>query len=262
MPIDWPDATPVDGFFTLRDGGLSAGRHGNAEGRSGLNVGAACGDDPAAVRANRARVSRAIGRPVVWLRQVHGIQVFDADTLRAQPEPVADAAFTTRSDVALAIQVADCLPVVIAACDGSVVGVAHAGWRGLAAGVIEALVAAMRERRPGVGFSVWLGPRIGPSAFEVGADVRDAFTATDPLARVAFNAGVKDGKWLADLGLLAMQRLHRLGIDRVHDTGACTFDDPLRFWSFRRDRDCGRMAAVVARRPVPRATLAPPGAAV
>ncbi|MGE0311552.1 MAG: peptidoglycan editing factor PgeF [Lautropia sp.] len=281
MPIAWAgsaeaDRSPVRGFFTLREGGVSAGPHGALDGRRGLNLGAACGDDPDAVAANRARVVAAIGCPVRWLRQVHGADVHDADArtdggsaacdARATPaspcrdagdaEPRADAAFTTRTDLALAIQVADCLPVVVAAQDGSIVGVAHAGWRGLAGGVLEALVGRMRARRPGAELAAWLGPRIGPGAFEVGADVLDAFVSSNAQARAAFTDAARAGKWYCDLGMLATGQLRRLGIDRTIDTRACTFADATRFWSFRRDRACGRMAAIVALR-APAARPAP-----
>lgn len=269
LPIAFATPIPVDGFFTLRAGGCSRGSHGTIDGKDGLNLGAACGDDPRAVCSNRARVAASIGRPVLWLQQVHGIAIIDADLADLADlvdladladmtdrqvtgaAPQADAAFSTRTDIALAILVADCLPVVLAARDGSIIGAAHAGWRGLAGGVITELARAMRRRCPAIELMAWLGPRIGPSAFEVGDEVRRAFVARAPIAGDAFVPGRRPGKWFADLGLLAQQDLRREGIVSIHDTGACTASDPHRFWSFRRDRSCGRMAAVVALRAPP-----------
>ncbi|MGE0800071.1 MAG: peptidoglycan editing factor PgeF [Lautropia sp.] len=244
--------------FTLRPGGVSRGRWGAEDGTGGLNLGARCGDLPAAVAANRAAVARSFAAPVRWLDQVHGIAVHDGDGagdaagigaeigVAGSDAPVADAQITARAGTALAILVADCLPVLLADRHGRAVGAAHAGWRGLAGGVVEATVLALRQRVPDADLVAWLGPRIGPTRFEVGDDVRDAFIATDRAAAGDFTAGARAGKWWADLGALARRRLAACGITAVHDSGECTVTSATRYWSFRRDRECGRMAALIS----------------
>ncbi|MBS0322097.1 MAG: peptidoglycan editing factor PgeF [Proteobacteria bacterium] len=183
--------------------------------------------------------------PPVWLEQVHGTDVVVVDAahaaaLRTTP-PRADAAITRERGAPLAIRHADCLPVVLATRDGGVLGVAHAGWRGLAAGVIEATVAAMAPA-PGA-LIAWLGPAIGPTAFEVRADVVDAFVARDPGAQAAFLPR-GDGHWLADLPALARRRLAALDVAVVDADAACTVRDAARFFSYRRDRDSRRLATL------------------
>lgn len=331
-----PSPHPAVGWaFTLRGGGVSQGPWGVHEpGRSpedaakptgmapgGLNLGLRTGDDLSAVRENRRRVAAAIGHPVSWLTQVHGIRVVDLDGAEArarmpetgrpgnhqenasantsaevpfdgtsagetdkvhgvvhgipanetgkahgvvhgtsageigqaqgvvsgahlhQPDPEADAQITTRPGIALAVQVADCLPVLLADTQGRVIGAAHAGWRGLAGGVLEATVQAMREKVPDADLVAWLGPCIGPTAFEVGDDVRDAFLTAG--SGTSFQPGRAPGKWLANLPLLARLRLQALGVTTIHTAGHCTYSEPERFWSYRRSTPCGRMAGLI-----------------
>lgn len=185
-----------------------------------------------------------------WLRQVHGVQVADLD-LPHSGEPEADAAITGRRGTICVVRTADCLPVLFAAADGTAVAAAHAGWRGLAAGVLENTVAALRTRiAPGTAVSAWLGPAIGPAHFEVGGEVRDAFLARDAGCAGAFTAAVH-GRWMCDLYILARRRLAALGIAQVSGGGLCTYADETRFHSHRRDVQhrgldaTGRMASFV-----------------
>ena len=254
LHADWPAPPGVHGFTTLRHG---AGGSQPPFDRFNLgNLHAADGDEPAVVRANRAELVRRFGLPAAprWLRQVHGTQVlrFDAEAGAASAgeghgavaEPEADASVTSAPGVVLAILSADCLPVVLAAEDGGEVGAAHAGWRGLAAGVLEQTVAAMHA--PAKDLIAWLGPAAGPQAYEVSADVFEAFVAHDPRAAAAF-AATRPGYWRVDLYALARQRLAAAGVERVHGGGLCTISDPQRFYSHRRDARTGRMATLVWR---------------
>ncbi|WIM06425.1 MAG: peptidoglycan editing factor PgeF [Candidatus Nitricoxidivorans perseverans] len=175
-----------------------------------------------------------------WLRQVHGIVCVAAET--ALPQTEADASVTRRPGVVCAVRTADCLPVLLCDDEGAVVAAAHAGWRGLAAGVIESTVREMAL--PGERLMAWLGPAIGPEHFEVGGEVREAFLAADPGAAGAFAARGGD-KWLCDLYALARRRLAAMGVLRVHGGGLSTFGDPARFFSYRRDRETGRMASLI-----------------
>jgi YfiH family protein len=195
-----------------------------------FNLGLRNGDDAAVVAENRRRLQAALELPSPprWLRQVHGTGVVVEP---AVDEPEADAAVTSTPGVVLAILTADCLPVVFAAKDGGEVAVAHAGWRGLAAGVLEATVAAMRT--PPSRLLAWLGPAAGPQAYEVGAEVRDAFLARDPRADAAFVA-TRPGHWTIDLYALAKRRLADAGVVDAHGGGLCTISDPARFYSHRR----------------------------
>lgn len=176
-----------------------------------------------------------------WLRQVHGTQVVDAAGVAGE-RPQADASFSRAPNVVCAVQAADCMPVLLADDEGKVVAAAHAGWRGLSAGVIEAAVAAMAVGGDRV--IAWLGPAIGPAHYEVGDEVREAFLARDPAASAAFAAN-RPGHWLLDLYAVARQRLAALGVSRVHGGGFCTYSDPARFPSWRRDRTQERFAAFV-----------------
>jgi YfiH family protein len=247
LRCDWAAPRGVGIAATTRAGGVSAPPFGAADGAcSGLNLGAHVGDDPAAVAANRARLAASLPGPVRWLDQVHGVDVHDADTAEPSAPPRADAAVTTRPDRVLAVLTADCLPVLLADDAARVVGIAHAGWRGLAAGVVESTVAAMRARAGrSARIVAWLGPAIGQAAFEVGGEVRDAFCDVDPAAASAFVRGARDGKWQADLVRLARQRLARAGVDDAAGCGLCTFADATRFWSHRRDGRGGRMASLI-----------------
>ena len=208
-----------------------------------FNLGARCGDELAAVAANRAALLPLLDLPCdpLWLRQVHGVEVFDADSIATANEPEADAAITHRPGVVLAVLTADCLPVLFCADDGSAVGVAHAGWRGLAAGVLEATVAALRV--PPQRVVAWIGPAIGATSYEVGEEVRAAFVDADAGAASAF-AATRPGHWLCDLPALARRRLAAAGVERAHGGGFDTFADP-RFYSYRRERETGRFATLV-----------------
>jgi YfiH family protein len=230
--------------MSLRVGGVSAAPW------DSLNLGGAVHDEPAAVAQNRRLFEAAIGARPVWLRQVHGRDVQRLTRQAAGPGFAADAAWTTETGVACAVLVADCLPVLMAASDGRAVAAAHAGWRGLAAGVLEATVQALCS---GAGLApaditAWLGPCIGPRRFEVGAEVLQAFGR-----RAADAAFVErrrpDGslRWLANLPLLATQRLAAVGVANTVIDGSCTVEDPSRFFSFRRDGLTGRMVAAVWR---------------
>jgi YfiH family protein len=188
-----------------------------------------------------------------WLKQVHGVAVADLDALSPTSEPVADAAVSARPGAVCVVRTADCLPVLLAAADGSAVAAAHAGWRGLAAGVVESTVAALRAKlAPGVALVAWLGPAIGPASFEVGEDVRAAFIAADPAAADAFMPGRPD-RWQCDLYRIARQRLAKLGINDVSGGGLDTYADEARFHSHRRDVQhrgldaTGRMASFIWR---------------
>ncbi len=237
---------------TLRSGGVSRGPYGSSPGTdSGLNLGEHCGDDPTAVAINRARLRQLLPGDPRWLRQVHGSAVARMDAENGavdRGEPVADAAVTGAPLQVLAVLTADCLPVVIAGRGAEAVGIAHAGWRGLAAGVLESTLDALRvsyDLRP-QDCVAWLGPAIGPRQFEVGGEVREAFCANDPrAAEVGFKAASEEGKWLANLEALATRRLHSLGLSEVIASGACTVSEPHRFYSYRRDRVTGRMATLV-----------------
>ncbi len=244
---DWPVSAAVRAFVTVREGGVSAGPFGSAGGAArGLNLGDHVGDDPAAVRENRARLEAGLPGPVRWLRQVHGIAVHDADAPAPDAPAIADAAITTRPGTVVAVMTADCLPVLLADARGRGVGVAHAGWRGLAAGVLEATVDAMRAQLgAGAPLQAWLGPAIGPAAFEVGDEVRGVFCRLDAGAAQAFVPGPASGQWLADLYALARLRLASRGVTDVSGGGLCTVTDAARFYSHRRDRTSGRLASLV-----------------
>jgi YfiH family protein len=240
----WRVPSNVHGFATTRSGG--AGMVALDLGPAHLNALDAATRD--AVVANRARVAAFLPAPPIWLEQVHGnavasIDARNLDAARARP-PIADATVTRLADVPLAVRVADCLPVLLANDAGTVVAAAHAGWRGLAAGVLEATVAATRVDPQSL--VAWLGPAIGPRAFEVGEDVREAFCVRDTGAVVHFVEG-REGKWLADLPALARRRLAAANVTRVAGGDQCTWSDASRFFSYRRDRTSARMAAFVWR---------------
>lgn len=233
---DWPVPARVKSAVTLRAGGVSAPPY------DSLNLGVHVGDVPASVAQNRGLLRSALQLPAepVWLKQVHGTQVAQ---LPAAPDSLeADAACSTSAATVCAILTADCLPVLFCDDAGSVVAGAHAGWRGLLAGVLENTVQAMSV--PASRIQAWLGPAIGPQAFEVGSEVRDAYINRDPQAAQAFVAAAP-GKYMADLYLLARQRLQSHGVTRVYGGGLCTFSDSQRFYSFRRDGVTGRMATLI-----------------
>lgn len=230
----WPAPARVHALITTRAGGVSTGPY------ASFNLGDSTADDPAAVRANKERLEALLPSAPRWLKQVHGTRVVRADTVSDPVE--ADAAYTVTPGVVCAVKLADCMPVLLTDTAGSVVAVAHAGWRGLAAGVVENTVGALAVARETL--IAYLGPAIGPQAFEVGDEVRAAFCAVDPAAAQAF-APLRPGKWLADLFELGRQRLARCGVTRTYGSGACTFSDPQRFYSHRRNPVTGRMAALV-----------------
>ena len=237
LDADWPAPPGVRALTTLRQElGLSQAPF------DAFNLGLRCGDDPVAVLDNRRQLQAALQLPSTprWLRQVHGVDVAIEPGI---DEPQADAAVTATPGTVLAILTADCLPVVIAANDGSELAAAHAGWRGLANGVLEATVAAMRT--PADQLLAWLGPAAGPQAYEIDGVVRDALLAHQACADSAFVA-TRAGHWRVDLYALARMRLVGAGIasDHIHGGGLCTISDPQRFFSHRRDQRTGRMATV------------------
>ena len=210
-----------------------------------FNLGARCGDDPDAVRANRAQLVELAALPGAphWLSQVHGTAVHEvAAGTPETDEPEADAAVTRVPGAVLGVLTADCLPVLFATRDGSTIGAAHAGWRGLAAGVLEATVAAMRA--PGGEILAWLGPAAGPARYEIGAEVRAAFVDADADAAASF-IPTRPGHYLIDLYALARRRLAAAGVSRIHGGGLCTISDATRFYSYRRDGHTGRMASLI-----------------
>jgi YfiH family protein len=233
----------VGALTTLRQGGVSLGPYDDGRDGGGLNLGVHVQDDPAHVAHNRHLLRSILPSEPVWLTQVHGIDVVDAAAVSAEA-PQADACVTTQAGVVCAMMTADCLPVLFCDVAGTVVGAAHAGWRGLAAGVLERTVAAMRERGAGEVLA-WLGPAIGPQQFEVGQEVLEAFVAHDPASGSAFTAIVgREGKFLADIYQLARLRLAQAGVQRVSGGGWCTVSDT-RFYSYRRDKVTGRMASLI-----------------
>lgn len=243
----WDAPARVRALSTTRRGGTSEGPWGLVDqSRGGLNLSARCGDDPVAVGRNRARLARALGAMPVWLDQVHGTRVHEIAAEVAADEPRADASVTVVPGVVLAVLTADCLPVLFADSRGEVVAAAHAGWRGLADGVLERTVEALRAQAPGdAEVCAWLGPSIGPDAFEVGDEVRERFCDLDAQAAHAFASGERRGRWLADLPALARLRLAGIGVHRVAGAGRCTVRDATDFYSYRRDGRCGRMATFV-----------------
>jgi len=238
---DWPAPHGVRALSTLRGDAHNGASQAPYD---GFNLGDHVGDDPAAVAENRRRLKVAAGLPSepCWLSQVHGIAVADLDSPTA-PGP-ADAAIARGPAQVCVILTADCLPVLFASDSGDTVAAAHAGWRGLAAGVIEATVHAMGV--PPGRLLAWLGPAIGPKVFEVGPEVRDAFLEADPQSPGAFEPNAR-GRFMANLSLLARRRLQRLGVDRIYGGGECTFIQADRYYSHRRDGVTGRQATLIWR---------------
>jgi YfiH family protein len=239
---EWPAPPGVRALSTFRSGGVSTARY------ASLNLGDHVGDSAAAVVENRRRLKAAAGLPTepAWLTQVHGTNVVDLDAAAelgaSGPVGPADAAFTRRRGRVCAILTADCLPIVLAADSGDLVAAAHAGWRGLAGGVIETTVQALPvapER-----LMAWLGPSIGPKHFEVGAEVREALVKGDLGAEAAFVPNAR-GRFMADLNALARRRLAALGVSRIYGGGQCTYADGERYFSHRRDGVTGRQAALI-----------------
>lgn len=258
MPEPTAPAAPADwwrpAFSHPRVGALMTGRSGGESLApfDSFNLRDGLGDDPRAVSANRARLQAIVGRPTQLLSQVHGVAVHVLQTLSAPdaPLPQADAVVTCSDTLACEIQVADCLPVLFADRAGRAVGAAHAGWRGLAGGVLEATLAEVTRlaQAPADEIECWLGPCIGPDRFEVGADVLQAFGATPEAPGTCFRAD-RPQKWLADLPGLARRRLAAAGVRHLsgNDGSAawCTLGDPRRYFSYRHAPRTGRMAALV-----------------
>lgn len=230
---DWPAPANVKALQTTRSGGVSTGVY------ASLNLGDHVKDHPQHVAANRQLLSGYMPSEPVWLNQVHGVRVIDA-ALSSCLES-ADASFATRKQVVCVTMTADCLPVLLCDQAGTAVAAIHAGWRSLCDGVIEATVAAMPVQASQL--MAWLGPAIGPEAFEVGGEVRAQFMAQDARAELAFQP--KGDKWLGDLYAITRQRLQILGITQVYGGGRCTFNEPETFFSYRRDGDTGRMGSVI-----------------
>jgi YfiH family protein len=232
----WPAPANVRALVTTRAGGVSTGPY------ASLNLGLRTDDDPAAVAENRARLQQLLPQAPRWLAQVHGSTVVDADQLTDVPP--ADASVARLPGTVCAIMVADCLPILLTDTAGSCVGAAHAGWRGLAGGVITNTIARMPAAPADL--MAWIGPGIGPTAFEVGDDVLEAFCAAVPERRSAFRPH-KPGKWLCDLPALARDALRRAGVTRIYGGDLCTHTDAQRFYSYRRDGVTGRMTALIWR---------------
>lgn len=236
LGVDWPAPAHIRAGTTLRSGGVSAAPY------ASLNLGAHTEDDAVAVAENRRRLRAGLELPAepAWLDQVHGTAVADAD--RAVTV-AADASVGTQSGAVCAVLTADCLPVLFCDRAGRCWGAAHAGWRGLAAGVLEATIAALPARP--VELMAWLGPAIGPRRFEVGAEVRAAFVDACADDFSAFVEGRRAGKFVADIYALARQRLARAGLVDVYGGGLCTMEDTSRFFSYRHGASTGRMATLI-----------------
>jgi polyphenol oxidase len=231
---DWPAPARVKAYVTTRAGGVSRAPF------ASLNLGDHVGDVPGDVASNRALLKVYLPSEPQWLRQVHGTNVVSADAVEAGIG--ADGAYSAHTGTVCAILTADCLPVLICDRNGSMVGAAHAGWRGLSQSIIEKTIAAMRVPPPEL--LVFLGPAIGPAHYEVGDDVRDVFIRDDENAVTAFLPNA-NGKWLANLYELAQLRLRRIGVEEIYGGDFCTFEDSKRFYSYRRDGKTGRMASLI-----------------
>ena len=238
---DWPVSGSVRAISTTREGGMSRPPWAT------LNLGAHVGDSPAKVQENRRRLAEHIQLDIDrigWLDQVHGTDVVELTPENIGQIRKADASYTRHPGIACAVLTADCLPIIFANIEGTVVGAAHCGWRSLCGGVIEKLVSAMEVAPEAL--RVWLGPAIGPDSFAVGPEVRDAFIESDPDLAVAFKTeGARPGHFMADLCALATLRLNHLGVTDVTGGGMCTVNDADRFFSYRRDGQTGRMATLI-----------------
>jgi len=231
---DWPAPAHVKTLQTTRKGGVSSSPY------DSLNLGDHVGDSPLAVERNRILLNTLLPSEPVWLEQAHGTIVVNADNASCRPQ--ADACIARHRAAVCVVMTADCLPVLLCNTEGSVVGAVHAGWKGLAAGVIEAAVQAMDVAPRSL--MAWLGPAISQDAFEVGDEVRAMFVAAQPQASSAFIPG-QSGKWFADICSLARLRLSALGITQIYGGGYCTYRDRERFFSYRRDGSTGRMGTFI-----------------
>lgn len=237
---DWPAPANVHALQSTRNGGVSAAPY------DSFNLASHVGDSPLLVARNRMLLSSLLPSEPVWLKQLHGIEV--ADVAHAGCLPAADASVSARAGAVCVVMTADCLPILLCNEEGSAVGAAHAGWRSLCDGVIEATVSAMKVPAPTL--MAWLGPAISQAKFEVGGEVRAAFLSKHSEAAAAFipsvsvELGAQD-KWMADLYQLARLRLNTLGITRIYGGGLCTYREPERFYSYRRDGATGRMGSFI-----------------
>ncbi|MEQ1589848.1 MAG: peptidoglycan editing factor PgeF [Gallionella sp.] len=231
---NWPAPPNIRALQTTRIGGFSRAPY------DSLNLGSHVSDAPLDVARNRILLNTLMPSEPVWLEQAHGTVVANADNAGCLPQ--ADACIATHRSAVCVVMTADCLPVLLCDQQGTVVGAVHAGWKGLAAGVIEATVQTMNV--PAQNLMAWLGPAISQPAFEVGAEVREVFIAADPKAESAFVAG-QGGKWLADIYALARIRLNALGITQIYGSDYCTYKDTQRFFSYRRDGVTGRMGTLI-----------------
>jgi YfiH family protein len=238
----WNAPARIRALQTTRRGGVSEAPYDDGAGDGGFNLGLHVGDDPRRVLQNRDKLRARLPAEPAWLTQVHGTRVVRAE--QAEDAPQADAAIATTPGVVCAIQTADCLPVLLADADGRAVGAAHAGWRGLAHGVLEDTVGALCEAGAG-DILAWLGPAIGPQRFEVGQEVFDAFAGRDAELASAFASAGRPGKYLADLYALATRILRKAGVRDIAGGGFCTVSDARRFYSYRRDGVTGRMATLI-----------------
>jgi len=237
----WPLPSAIHCAQTTRFGGVSLAPY--AE----LNLATHVGDMPVHVHENRHLLLEQLALPSepLWLEQVHGTEVYVASSANAPTHPPrADAAYTDQPGVVLAVLTADCLPVLFASCDGTEIAAAHAGWRGLHAGVLEATLNTFKN--PPEEILAWFGPAISQAAFEVGSEVREAFIQHDPAANLAFVPSARTGHWQADLYQLARLRCHAAGVHNIHGGDLCSFSDP-RFYSYRRETPTGRMASLIWR---------------
>ena len=245
IPV-WPDLPAHIGVLsTLRKGGVSLSPFDDGSGAGGFNLASHVGDRVEHVLKNRTLLAQFLPTIPQWMEQVHGTHVVD---LGVADRPLsADACIASRANVVCAVQTADCLPVLLCDAKSNVVGAAHAGWRGLVNGVLENTLAMMQSSGADLdSVSVWLGPAIGPTQFEVGAEVRKQFVDFDPCALAAFRASdIRPDKFYADIYQLARQRLQRAGVHSIHGGGFCTVTEPEKFYSYRRDGVTGRMASLI-----------------
>jgi polyphenol oxidase len=242
---DWPlFAGQIGAFTTCRTGGVSVTPYDDGSGAGGLNLADHVGDQIDCVWRNRALLRKNLPNEPQWLTQIHSSTVLNLD--EAPTGLVADACITSKKEVICAVLTADCLPVLFCDAKNSVVGAAHAGWRGLADGVLEKTVMAMQNSGADPGqIYAWLGPAIGPSKFEVGAEVRARFVDDDNDAAAAFVGSINTEKFYADLYRLARIRLQRAGLRRISGGQHCTYSEPEKFYSYRRDGVTGRMASLI-----------------
>lgn len=240
---DWPDCpSNVQAFSSTRIGGVSLAPYGDISGDAGLNLGDHVGDLDESVHLNRACIAEYMPQPVTFLSQIHGnIAVNLAEHSHANPVR-ADACYTNLPNQTCVVLTADCLPILLASLDGKYVAAIHAGWRGLAHGVIQNTLQELRLKTDAE-FTAWFGPAIGSDAFEVGQEVLDQFVQQSNEYRTCFKPAKVNGKFLADIFALARHVLHRCGVQRIHGGRYCTYEDETLFYSYRRDGVTGRMAS-------------------